>query len=113
MVKYYTPKEVARELRVTERTVYEWLTTGRLRGMRAGTRWRIRPEELEAFMQTKHGGTTVSPKGAQAIGAEEHARRVDALMGKYAHAAFSTEDLFRERREERAREERSGEPPAP
>jgi excisionase family DNA binding protein len=41
MPKYYTPEEVAQELRVTRRTVYEWLTSGRLRGMRAGNRWRV------------------------------------------------------------------------
>src|SRR5688572_1275124 len=110
MVKYYTPKEVARELRVTERTVYEWLTTGRLRGMRAGTRWRIRPEDLEAFMQAKHGGATVAPRRAADSDAEDHARRVDALMGKYAHAGFTTDELFRERREDYTHEERRVKP---
>jgi hypothetical protein len=37
--------------------------------------------------------------------AEEHAARVDALMGKYAHVPFSSEDLFRERQGEREWEE--------
>ena len=36
---------------------------------------------------------------------EQLARRVDALMGKYAHAGFTSDELFRERQEDRAREE--------
>jgi excisionase family DNA binding protein len=109
-VKYYTAKEVAQELRVTQRTIYEWLTTGRLRGARAGTRWRIRPEDLEAFMNGAKGDVGRGSLPAAEIDAAEHAARVDALVGKYAHVAFSTEDLFRERRGDLEREERRGKP---
>ena len=45
-----TPEEVAARLRVTRRTVYAWLKIGRLRGLRAGKGWRIRPQDLEAFL---------------------------------------------------------------
>jgi excisionase family DNA binding protein len=45
-----TPEEVAARLRVTRRTVYAWLKVGRLRGLRAGKGWRIRPADLEAFL---------------------------------------------------------------
>lgn len=45
-----TPEEVARRLRVTRRTIYAWLKIGRLRGLRAGKGWRIRSEDLEAFL---------------------------------------------------------------
>jgi excisionase family DNA binding protein len=45
-----TPEEVATRLRVTRRTVYAWLKSGRLRGLRAGKGWRIRPADLEAFL---------------------------------------------------------------
>ena len=106
MVKYYTPKEVAQELRVTQRTIYEWLTTGRLRGMRAGTRWRIRPEDVQAFMRVTDRGGIVGSQPAAEIDAAEHEARVDALVGKYAHAPFSTEELLRDRRQDREREER-------
>jgi excisionase family DNA binding protein len=41
-----TPQEVALELRVTLNTVYEWLTSGKLRGRQFGSRWRIPREEL-------------------------------------------------------------------
>lgn len=48
----FTPEEVAIKLKVSRRTVYEWLRKGRLHGLRAGQGWRIRPEDLEAFLQT-------------------------------------------------------------
>jgi excisionase family DNA binding protein len=48
---YYTAEEVARTLHVTRRTVYEWLRSGRLRGVRAGRGWRIRSEDLDAFLK--------------------------------------------------------------
>src|SRR5436189_3766354 len=105
MLKYYTPKEVAQELRVTQRTIYEWLTTGRLRGVRAGTRWRIRPEDVEAFMKGTSGDAVAPSEPAAEVDAAEHAARVDALVGKYAHVPFSTEELLRERRQDAEREE--------
>ena len=49
---YHTPEEVAAELQVTRRTVYGWLRSGRLRGVRAGRGWRIRPEDMASFLQT-------------------------------------------------------------
>jgi excisionase family DNA binding protein len=45
-----TPEEVAARLRVTRRTVYAWLKIGRMRGLRAGKGWRIRPADLDAFL---------------------------------------------------------------
>src|SRR5260370_40901188 len=102
MLKYYTPREVAQELRVTERTIYEWLTTGRIRGMRAGTRWRIRPEDVEAFMKCTSGDAVVRSNPAADTCAAEHAARVGALVGTDGHVRFSTEELLRERRQEGA-----------
>lgn len=46
-----TPEEVATELRVTRRTVYEWLRNGKLPGLRAGRWWRVRREDLTAFLR--------------------------------------------------------------
>ena len=51
--------EVAERLRVTRTTVYAWLKSGRLRGLRAGKAWRIRTKDLESFMRgarTEPGG---------------------------------------------------------
>ena len=45
-----TPAQVGERLQLTERTVYEWLRDGRLLGLKLGRLWRIRPEDLEAFL---------------------------------------------------------------
>ena len=48
-----TPAEVVDWLRVTRRSVYEWIRTGRLPALRAGGRWRIRREDVEAFVRSQ------------------------------------------------------------
>jgi excisionase family DNA binding protein len=55
--KLLTPAQVAERLQVTERTVYTWLRGGRLRGLRAGRLWRVREEDLEAFLGAGTKGT--------------------------------------------------------
>ncbi len=45
-----TPAQVGERLQVTERTVYQWLRDGQLVGHKLGRLWRIRPEDLEAFL---------------------------------------------------------------
>ncbi len=46
-----TPAQVGERLQVTERTVYQWLRDGRLAGLKLGRLWRVRPEDLEAFLE--------------------------------------------------------------
>jgi putative molybdopterin biosynthesis protein len=48
---YLTPEEVAEQLRVTRATVYAWLKMGKLPGVRAGKGWRIRPEDVQVFVE--------------------------------------------------------------
>jgi excisionase family DNA binding protein len=48
----YTPEEVAERLRVSRRAVYQWLTMGKLVGMKAGQGWRITEEALIDFMKS-------------------------------------------------------------
>jgi len=45
-----TPGQVARQLQVKERTVSEWLKTGRMRGVRVGRLWRVPEESVQAFL---------------------------------------------------------------
>ena len=45
-----TPAQVGERLQLTERTVYQWLRDGRLAGLKLGRLWRIRPEDLEEFL---------------------------------------------------------------
>jgi len=49
--KLLTPEQVAERLQVTERTVYGWLRRGTLPALKLGRLWRIRPEDLEAFLE--------------------------------------------------------------
>lgn len=101
MPKYYTPEEVAQELRVTRRTVYEWLTSGRLRGMRAGNRWRVDVQDLEAFIQPERSGRHTDEVAERA----DREARVMAIVGKYADVPVSSEDLMREKHERWRREQ--------
>jgi excisionase family DNA binding protein len=47
----YTPEEVADRLKVTRRSVYEWIKRGRLKGLRAGQYWRVSESDLLAFLE--------------------------------------------------------------
>jgi excisionase family DNA binding protein len=48
---YYTPEEIAERLKVTRRSVYTWLLSGQLRGLRAGDKWRVAEPDLTAFLE--------------------------------------------------------------
>ena len=50
--KLLTPEQVAERLQVTERTVYGWLRRGNLPALKLGRLWRIRPEDLEGFLES-------------------------------------------------------------
>jgi excisionase family DNA binding protein len=52
---YFTPEEVAASLRVTPPTVYEWLRSRQLQGVKAGKFWRVSQQALEAFLQIERG----------------------------------------------------------
>jgi excisionase family DNA binding protein len=50
MEKLITPEAVAGLLSVSPRTVKEWLRRGDLKGVKAGTLWRIRESDLDSFL---------------------------------------------------------------
>ena len=59
----YTPEEIAEKLKVTRRSVYEWLLKGKLRGLRAGDTWRIAEQDLMAFLESRKApAPRVGPK---------------------------------------------------
>jgi excisionase family DNA binding protein len=99
---FYTPEEVARTLRVTRRTIYEWLKAGRLPGLRVGRGWRIRPEDLDAFRHPEPRNELSLTRAADAppMSWQERAARVDALMGEYAWVPTSSEEFARRKQEE-------------
>ncbi len=45
--KYYTPQEVADELKVEPRTVHSWLRDGLMKGVKVGRLWRISQSEID------------------------------------------------------------------
>jgi excisionase family DNA binding protein len=51
----YKTSEVAKLLRVNQRTVQEWIRTGALRALRYGRVLRIRQEDLAAFGEVLTG----------------------------------------------------------
>jgi excisionase family DNA binding protein len=50
---FYTPEEAAERLKVTRRSVYAWLLSGRLKASKAGDTWRIAEPDLIEFMKTR------------------------------------------------------------
>lgn len=104
MPKFYTPEEVAEELRVTRRAVYGWLKNGRLPGYRAGNRWRILPADMQAFLQADQKASVAGPHRITASDAEERAARIRAGRGVLAHASVTVDDYLRWKREDVERE---------
>ncbi len=52
---YFTTEEVAQSLRVNERTVYEWLQSGQMEGVKAGKYWRVSQEAFDRFLEISRG----------------------------------------------------------
>jgi len=50
-----TTEEIAAILSVHPRTVMRWLRQGKLKGVKIGRLWRVRPEDFEAFIRGKGG----------------------------------------------------------
>jgi len=55
MEKLFTPREVADILKVHENSIYTYLKSGRLKGIRPGkgSMWRIKESALDKFLATK------------------------------------------------------------
>src|SRR5690606_5122665 len=49
-----TPTQVADRLQLTEQTVYDWLRSGKIEGVKLGRLWRITEEHLEEFLSALH-----------------------------------------------------------
>lgn len=48
--KLLTPEEAAVILRVTPKTVRDWLNKGELKGVKVGKLWRIKESDLRALL---------------------------------------------------------------
>lgn len=54
--EYLTAGEVAAKLRVHGDTVRDWCRTRKLTATQVGKQWRIKPEDLEAFLKPNQEG---------------------------------------------------------
>jgi len=53
--RFYTIKEVAELLKVSDGGVRKWLKTGKLKGIKLGRIWRIKKSDLEEFINERRG----------------------------------------------------------
>lgn len=49
-ITVYTLQEVEEVLSVTRRTIYNWIKSGKLHAVKVGSQWRVKKEDLEAFL---------------------------------------------------------------
>jgi excisionase family DNA binding protein len=51
--KLYTIDEIAKVLKVTERTIYNYIRSGALHALKIGKYWRVKHQDLEQFLSIK------------------------------------------------------------
>ncbi|HKM08169.1 MAG TPA: helix-turn-helix domain-containing protein [Sphaerochaeta sp.] len=49
-IKMYTLKDLAEQLKVTERTMHNYIKSGKLKGQKIGGRWQISESNLHKFL---------------------------------------------------------------
>ena len=69
-IKVYTLAEVQEILKVTQRTVYNYINSGKLKAVKMGKYWRVRHEDLDAFLTgaTVCSSTATEPKARRQEG---------------------------------------------
>lgn len=53
--RFYTIKEVAELLKVSDGGVRKWLKSGKLKGIKLGRIWRIKKSDLDEFVNERRG----------------------------------------------------------
>ena len=48
-IKLYKPKDIAEILRVSQRTVINYIQSGKLKGTKIGGGWRVKAEDFQSF----------------------------------------------------------------
>jgi excisionase family DNA binding protein len=54
MDELLTAEQAAAILQLSPKTIKDWLRAGKLPGCKIGRLWRVKPEDLEAFIQASH-----------------------------------------------------------
>jgi excisionase family DNA binding protein len=65
MSRLLTPADVAEQLQVEVSTVQGWLRTGRLKGIKLGRYWRIRPEAVEELLAEAEQAKAANHEGGR------------------------------------------------
>jgi excisionase family DNA binding protein len=76
--RLYSIAEVAQHLGMRPDTVTTWVKSGRLKASRIGRYWRIRPQDLEAFLDAPpplHPDRPAAPGGLSSSGGS-HGRAI-------------------------------------
>jgi excisionase family DNA binding protein len=55
MTTLYTVDELHAEHGISKDTIYDWLLSGELRGMKLGRAWRIHPDDWNDFIDRRRG----------------------------------------------------------
>jgi len=51
MEKYYTPEEIAANLKVSRKTIYNWIQKGHLKAVKIGHFWRVSESQLNRLLK--------------------------------------------------------------
>jgi excisionase family DNA binding protein len=51
MPEYLTGRELQQKFRISKMTMLRWLKTGTLKGVKVGSRWRFKAEDIEAMLR--------------------------------------------------------------
>jgi excisionase family DNA binding protein len=68
MNELLTVEEAAAKLKLARKTLRDWLRTGKLRGVKTGKYWRVREQDVNAFVQEhlRREHVPEAPEGAEA-----------------------------------------------
>jgi excisionase family DNA binding protein len=72
---FLTPSEVLSRLRVNVKTLYRLIGDGDLPAVRVGRQWRVRPNDLETWLQHHRNGATLGPEHAGGTPGSEPERK--------------------------------------
>jgi len=81
-VRFLTTGQIARQLRVTDRAVAQWIRHGLLPAAKRGYNWSVRASDLESFQRPRRGRSPAQPgaSGASAGSDPHRLREIPATL---------------------------------
>ena len=77
---YNTIEEVADRLQVSDQTIRRWIKSGRLPAYKPGREWRIRTEDLEAFLEARSSPKATAPPSPRPPEEASEGRREQSVV---------------------------------